>query len=116
MRSAWRGEKRSASAPNRAMSDRGPTIAIISIAQHERPMGIGQSEFLRPQLISASSREVNTEDLPSFTWEEAEPWNIAAGLSIASFIGFCAPTCMGFEVPPSRGGAPQVEARSAAAV
>ena len=28
-----------------------------SIAQHERPMGSGQSEFFRLQLMSASKRE-----------------------------------------------------------
>ena len=33
IRSDWRGEKRSASAPKRAMSKRGPTIDIISIAE-----------------------------------------------------------------------------------
>ena len=50
---AWRGEKRKASAPKRAMSKRGPTAAIISIAQHASPIGMGQREFLRPQLMKS---------------------------------------------------------------
>ena len=33
--------------PNRAMSNRGPAVAIISIAQHARPNVAGHSEPLR---------------------------------------------------------------------
>ena len=36
-RSAWRGEARNASQPNRAMSMRAATMVIISIAQQARP-------------------------------------------------------------------------------
>ena len=36
-RSAWRGEARNASQPNRAMSTRAATIEIISIAQQASP-------------------------------------------------------------------------------
>ncbi len=45
------------SAPNRAMSNREAPAAINSIAQQARPIGIGQSEFFRIQLIQASSWE-----------------------------------------------------------
>src|SRR5215469_3936016 len=54
------GENRITSAPKRAMSYREQAVAIISIAQHARPIGMGQSEFLRIQLIHASSREKMT--------------------------------------------------------
>ena len=37
------------SAPNREISYRLAPVAISSIAQHASPIGIGQSEFLRPQ-------------------------------------------------------------------
>src|ERR1041385_3130144 len=47
MRSAWRGEPRNTSAPNRDTSKRGPAIAIISIAQHARPNPSGQIAFAR---------------------------------------------------------------------
>jgi hypothetical protein len=55
-RSHWRGVNRAASAPKRARSNFGPSIAINSIPQHESPSGIGQRLFLRPQLISQSER------------------------------------------------------------
>ena len=49
-RSAWRGEKRVASAPNRARSLRGePITVIISIAQQARPKPSGKIAFLRAQ-------------------------------------------------------------------
>ena len=44
------------SAPKREMSKRLAPVAISSIAQQARPMGIGQSEFLRIQLMAASTR------------------------------------------------------------
>src|SRR5262245_8914881 len=47
MRSAWRGEARNTSAPKREMSNRGPTIAIISIAQQASPKPSGQIAFTR---------------------------------------------------------------------
>ena len=43
------------SAPKREISKREEAVAISSIAQQASPMGIGQSEFLRIQLIAASS-------------------------------------------------------------
>ena len=62
IRSAWRGEARIASAPNRARSFRGePTTAIISIAQQASPKVIGKHEFARAQLRRSSSRPVNTD-------------------------------------------------------
>ena len=54
--SLWRGEKRITSAPNRAISKRAEAVAMSSIAQQARPIGIGQSEFFRIQLIAASRR------------------------------------------------------------
>jgi hypothetical protein len=51
-----RGENRMTSAPNRAMSKREAAVAINSIAQQAKPIGIGQSEFLRTQLSAASKR------------------------------------------------------------
>ena len=45
------------SAPNLEISKRADAAAMSSMAQQARPMGIGQSEFLRIQLIQASSRE-----------------------------------------------------------
>ena len=45
------------SAPNLAISNRADAAAINSMAQQANPIGIGQSEFLRIQLIQASSRE-----------------------------------------------------------
>src|SRR5215471_1809649 len=54
------GENRITSAPNRAISNRAQAAAIISIAQHARPIGIGQREFFRIQLMHASSREKMT--------------------------------------------------------
>src|SRR5512139_2049094 len=47
MRSAWRGEARKTSAPNREMSYRDAAIDIISIAQHARPSVTGQIEDRR---------------------------------------------------------------------
>src|SRR5215475_9057252 len=57
-RSACRGEKACRSMPNRARSYLLAAVAMNSIAQHAVPKGIGQSEFLRPQLMNASRRVV----------------------------------------------------------
>jgi hypothetical protein len=57
------GENRITSAPNRAISNRAHALAIISIAQQARPIGIGQREFFRIQLMHASNLEKIT--LPS---------------------------------------------------
>src|SRR5688572_29586890 len=56
MQSDWRGEKRMTSAPKRAMSNRLEAVAISSMAQQARPMGIGHMEFVRSQLTAESSR------------------------------------------------------------
>ena len=57
MRSAWRGEARSASAPKRARSLRGePTTAIISIAQQASPKVSGNIEFEAAQSSSLLER------------------------------------------------------------
>ena len=53
--SDWRGEKRITSEPKREMSKRLAPTAISSIPQQARPMGMGQSEFLRNQLSAAST-------------------------------------------------------------
>ncbi len=47
MRSAWRGVAENRSMPKRAMSKRGPAVAIISIAQHARPNVAGHNDPLR---------------------------------------------------------------------
>jgi hypothetical protein len=62
MKSACRGDARSASAPNRARSYRGePTIAIgASIAQQASPKVSGNIEFARAQLSIRSSLVVTT--------------------------------------------------------
>jgi hypothetical protein len=49
--------------PKREMSKRLDAVAISSIAQQARPIGIGHSEFLRIQLMAASTRVTIT--LPS---------------------------------------------------
>src|SRR5947209_18563598 len=56
MTSHCRGENRITSAPNREMSNRDAAVAISSIAQQARPIGIGQREFLRTQFSAASNR------------------------------------------------------------
>src|SRR6478609_4437570 len=58
--SACRGLARKTSAPKRARSLRDEVAFIISIAQQARPNVAGQSEDLRAQLISESSRVVST--------------------------------------------------------
>src|ERR1700733_2756710 len=55
IRSAWRGEGRKTSEPNRATSNRAEAMDIISIAQHAKPNDSGQTELLRAQLIALSS-------------------------------------------------------------
>src|SRR4051794_22053035 len=52
MRSAWRGEARKSSEPNREMSNFEPPADIISIAEQARPNDAGQIELLRPQSTS----------------------------------------------------------------
>src|SRR5690606_40923390 len=47
MRSACRGEARNTSIPKREMSKRGVPAAIISMAQHARPMVTGHIDPLR---------------------------------------------------------------------
>ena len=63
MSSDFLGENRFTSAPNRAISYRAHAVAIISIAQQAKPIGIGQREFFRIQLMHASNLEIIT--LPS---------------------------------------------------
>ena len=43
------------SAPKRAMSKRAAPAAMSSMAQQARPIGMGQSELLRIQLMAVSS-------------------------------------------------------------
>ena len=63
MTSHCRGENRMTSAPKREISKRDAAVAINSIAQQARPIGIGQSEFFRIQFIAASTFVMMT--LPS---------------------------------------------------
>ena len=63
-RSAWRGEKRGASAPKRAMSKRGLAMAMNSMPQHAVTNGYLKSEYFRAQPSSASSRVVAKPDSP----------------------------------------------------
>src|ERR1041384_4987200 len=58
--SAWRGEARKTSEPNRARSFRPLVAFIISIAQHANPNVAGHKDDLRAQLMSESSRAVKT--------------------------------------------------------
>src|SRR6185436_15458240 len=58
--SACRGEARKTSAPKRARSLRELVAFIISMAQQASPNVAGQRDDLRAQLISESSRVVNT--------------------------------------------------------
>lgn len=64
MQSDWRGENRITSMPKREMSKREPPDPINSIAQHDKPIGNGQTECLRTQLITASARETTTSPPP----------------------------------------------------
>src|SRR5690606_13876655 len=63
-RSAWRGENDIRSIPNRAMSYRDAADAIISIAQHAVPNGMGHNELRRAQLTTKSSFVVNHDGSP----------------------------------------------------
>jgi len=54
-RSAWRGEARNASIPKRAMSYREPTMAIISIAQQDKPNWSGHIDFVCAHSTARSS-------------------------------------------------------------
>ena len=60
IRSAWRGEARIASKPNRAMSTRAATIDIISIAQQASPKVSGKNELPRAQATALSIVVVST--------------------------------------------------------
>src|ERR1700733_13786220 len=75
-RSLWRGEKRMTSAPKRAMSNRAQEAAMSSIAQQARPMGMGQSEFLRIQLMDASRVVMTTLPSTFELYERSWPWTI----------------------------------------
>src|SRR3990172_9749332 len=55
MRSAWRGDARNTSMPNRARSLCAAPVAIISIAQHARPNEAGHIDLVRAQLTALSS-------------------------------------------------------------
>src|SRR5262245_8330024 len=63
--SAWRGEKRTTSAPKRLMSKRPAPTAMNSIAQQAVPRGNGQSELLRAQLNSVLTEVTKTFCLTS---------------------------------------------------
>src|SRR5271163_752396 len=61
-RSDWRGEKRGASAPKRAMSNRGLATLMNSMAQQAVTNGYWKSEYLRAQLRSGPSFVVAKPD------------------------------------------------------
>ena len=63
-KSAWRGEKRGASAPKRAMSKRGLAIAMNSMAQQAVTYGYWKSEYFFAQFSSASTRVVANPTSP----------------------------------------------------
>src|SRR5216684_2554636 len=54
IRSAWRGEGRKTSEPNRATSKRAADMDIISMAQQASPKLSGQMELLRAQFTALS--------------------------------------------------------------
>src|SRR5229473_8685908 len=54
IRSAWRGDGRKTSEPNRATSKRAADMDIISMAQQARPKLSGQMELLRAQFTALS--------------------------------------------------------------
>jgi hypothetical protein len=54
IKSDCRGEDRKTPAPNRSMSYRDETVAIISIAQQASPNVMGHSDDLRAQQTNAS--------------------------------------------------------------
>src|SRR5664279_4532994 len=54
-RSAWRGEARKTSWPQRPASKRGAPNAIISIAQQARPMVAGQNDACLSQPMTPST-------------------------------------------------------------
>src|SRR5690349_19947884 len=60
IRSACRGEARKTPAPNRSMSYREETVAIISMAQHASPNVIGHSADFLAQFTRASRFDVMT--------------------------------------------------------
>src|SRR5947209_11456455 len=66
IRSACRGVALNRSMPNRAMSNRGPPTAIISIAQQARPNCAGHSEFFRA-MLSIFATDVSSTPLGSFS-------------------------------------------------
>src|SRR6266481_1467019 len=55
IKSAWRGDGRKTSEPNRATSKREADMDIISMAQQARPKLSGQMELLRAQFTALSS-------------------------------------------------------------
>src|SRR5436190_18245153 len=57
------GENRITSAPNLEISNRLAPAAINSIAQQASPIGIGQSEFFRPQFTPLSSRFLRNQSM-----------------------------------------------------
>jgi hypothetical protein len=54
IRSDCLGEKRKTSEPKREASNLAAAKAIISIAQHEIPIGIGHNEFFLDQFIRSA--------------------------------------------------------------
>jgi hypothetical protein len=60
IKSDWRGEARNTPAPNRSMSYREETLAIISMAQQANPNVIGHKDDLRAQQTRASRFVVMT--------------------------------------------------------
>ncbi len=93
--SLWRGENRITSAPNRAMSNRELAAAINSIAQHAKPIGMGQREFLRIQLIAESSRVTITFPSILESYEAMAPTSVMRKM-LERAAAFSSPICEKF--------------------
>ena len=77
-RGACRGVAEKRSMPKRAMSNRGPAVAIISIAQHASPKVAGHNEFLRKYPASCSTVNATaSEERPESSRVQWQDWPVA---------------------------------------
>ena len=92
IRSAWRGEPRKTSAPNRAMSNRLDAVQIISIAQQASPKPSGHSADRRPQLYTVStipsslSHVVTRTCCSSSFWRTGSMIVVHSGRAMVAFV------------------------------
>src|SRR4051794_35145703 len=82
--SAWRGLARNTSEPNRARSFLDEVAFIISIAQHANPKVAGHKDDFLAQLISESSRVVNTSGKASPMIFSRPIYNFLTPLDVAA--------------------------------